>query len=170
MSAERIIVSLVQVLVLLDACLGCRPDRAGVGRADRVSVVAQGHQLPGAAGRGLISVLSQAFTNRSIHAAGDAAYRGKPLLVAGATITTRLLANAALYAPAPACTYRRSRPRPKDISDRGSDSEQIVARYAHRAALVSTQGRHRIRRHARQIPQNPYRNTNYGRCRSSRPT
>ena len=36
-----------------------------------------------------------------------------------------------------------------------------------RPALVPAPGRHRLRRHARQTPQNPSRSTNYRRCRSS---
>ena len=36
-----------------------------------------------------------------MHGVGDAAYHGKPLLVAGTTWTTRLPANAALFDTAP---------------------------------------------------------------------
>jgi hypothetical protein len=61
----------------------------------------------------LISILAQAFPDRRLHIVGDAAYHGRPLLTAGATITTRLPANAALYAPAPPRTNRRGRPRLK---------------------------------------------------------
>lgn len=61
----------------------------------------------------LISTLAQAFPGRDIHVVGDAAYHGTPLLIAGTTITTRLPANAALYAPAPPRTGRRGRPRLK---------------------------------------------------------
>jgi DDE superfamily endonuclease len=61
----------------------------------------------------LISILAQGFPDRRVHAVGDAAYHGKPLLVAGTTITTRLPANAALYAPAPPPTGKRGRPRLK---------------------------------------------------------
>jgi hypothetical protein len=61
----------------------------------------------------LISLLAQAFPGRLLHAVGDAAYHGTPLLGEGATITTRLPANAALYAPAPPRTSRRGRPRLK---------------------------------------------------------
>ena len=45
-----------------------------------------------------------------VHGVGDAAYRGKPLLVADTTWTTRLPANATLYAPAPPRTGKRGRP------------------------------------------------------------
>ena len=46
-------------------------------------------------------------------ASGDAAYHGKALLVERTTFTTRLPANAALYAPAPPRTGKRGRPRLK---------------------------------------------------------
>ena len=61
----------------------------------------------------LISVLAQEFPDRPLHVVGDAAYHGRPLLVAATTITTRLPVNAALYAPAPPRTGRRGRPRLK---------------------------------------------------------
>ena len=61
----------------------------------------------------MISLLAQAFPNRRLHGAGDAAYHGKALLVEHTTITTRLPVNAALYAPAPPHTGRRGRPRLK---------------------------------------------------------
>jgi DDE superfamily endonuclease len=61
----------------------------------------------------LISVLAQEFPDRRVHVVGDAAYHGKPLLVAGATITTRLPANAVLFGLAPPRTGKRGRPRLK---------------------------------------------------------
>jgi hypothetical protein len=61
----------------------------------------------------LISLLAQAFPDHVLHVVGDAAYHGKPLLVAGTTCTTRLPANAALYAPAPPRAAKRGRPRLK---------------------------------------------------------
>ena len=63
--------------------------------------------------RELISILAQAFPDRLVHAVGDAAYHGKALLVPATTITTRLPANAALYALAPPRTGKRGRPRSK---------------------------------------------------------
>ena len=75
---------------------------AGKGTASPV-------QLAGA----MLSVLAQAFPDKTIHAVGDAAYHGRSLLVAATTITTRLPANAALFAPAPPRTGRRGRPRTK---------------------------------------------------------
>jgi hypothetical protein len=61
----------------------------------------------------MLTALGQAFPHKQIHAVGDAAYHGKPLLVAGTTITTRLPANAALHTPAPPRTGRRGRPAKK---------------------------------------------------------
>jgi hypothetical protein len=61
----------------------------------------------------LISVLAQAFPERRIHVVGDAAYHGRPLLIAGATMTTRLPANAVLFVLAPPPTGKRGRPRRK---------------------------------------------------------
>jgi hypothetical protein len=58
----------------------------------------------------LLSVIAAAFPGRRVHGVGDAAYHGKPLLVAGTTWTTRLPANAALYDLAPERTGKRGRP------------------------------------------------------------
>ena len=63
--------------------------------------------------RELILLLAQEFPDRCIHAVGDAAYHGKALLVERTTVTTRLPANAALYAPGPHRTGKRGRPRLK---------------------------------------------------------
>jgi hypothetical protein len=61
----------------------------------------------------MLTSLAETFPHKRIHAVGDAAYHGKPLLVPGTTITTRLPANAALHAPAPPRTGRRGRPAKK---------------------------------------------------------
>lgn len=87
----------------------------------------------------LISVLAQAFAGRRIHAVGDAAYHGKPLLIAGATITTRLPANAVLYALAPPRTGKRGRPRLK--GDRIGGPAQIAATASWRQVTVTRDGR-----------------------------
>ena len=87
----------------------------------------------------LISVLAQAFPDRRIHAVGDAAYHGKPLLIAGATITTRLPANAVLYALAPPRTGKRGRPRLK--GDRIGGPAQIAATASWRQVTVTRYGR-----------------------------
>jgi hypothetical protein len=75
---------------------------AGKGTASPVQLAGQ-----------MLTVLAEAFPHNDIHAVGDAAYHGKPLLVAATTITTRLPANAALFAPAPPPTGRRGRPATK---------------------------------------------------------
>jgi hypothetical protein len=85
----------------------------------------------------MISVLRQEFPDRVIHAVGDAAYHGTPLLVAGTTITTRLPANAALYTPAPPRTGKRGRPRlkgkrlgrPADLAAGAQWGTTTVSRY-----------------------------------------
>jgi hypothetical protein len=87
----------------------------------------------------LISVLAQAFPDRRTHVVGDAAYHGKPLLIAGATITTRLPANAVLYALAPPRTGKRGRPRLK--GDRIGGPAQIAATASWRQATVTRYGR-----------------------------
>jgi hypothetical protein len=58
----------------------------------------------------LLGLIAAAFPGRRVHGVGDAAYHGKPLLVAGTTWTTRLPANAALYDLAPPRTGMRGRP------------------------------------------------------------
>jgi DDE superfamily endonuclease len=58
----------------------------------------------------LLCLVAAAFPDRQVHGVGDAAYHGKPLLVAGTTWTTRLPANAALFDLAPSRTGRRGRP------------------------------------------------------------
>ena len=58
----------------------------------------------------LMALLTAAFRDREVHGVGDAAYHGKPLLVPGATWTTRLPANACLFDTAPPRTGRRGRP------------------------------------------------------------
>jgi hypothetical protein len=61
----------------------------------------------------MISVLTDAFADRQVHVVGDAAYHGRPLVAAPASMTTRLPANAALFGPTPARTGKRGRPRKK---------------------------------------------------------
>lgn len=58
----------------------------------------------------LLTLLAGQFPQRLVHEVGDAAYHGKPLLVAATTWTTRLPANAALYDAAPPPAGRRGRP------------------------------------------------------------
>ncbi len=72
---------------------------AGKGTASSVELAGQ-----------LLGLITAAFPDRRVHGVGDAAYHGKPLLVAGTTWTTRLPANAALYDLAPQRTGKRGRP------------------------------------------------------------
>jgi len=72
---------------------------AGKGTASPVTLAGQ-----------LLDLLAGQFPDRRIDAVADAAYHGTALLVAGTTFTTRLPANAALYAPAPPRTGKRGRP------------------------------------------------------------
>lgn len=69
---------------------------AGKGSTTPVELAAQ-----------LLALLTAAFGDRDVHGVGDAAYHGKPLLVAGATWTTRLPANACLFDTAPPRTGPR---------------------------------------------------------------
>jgi hypothetical protein len=73
----------------------------------------KGSDSPVALGAVLLQQIRDAFPHRAVHGVGDAAYHGRPLLVGGTTWTTRLPANAALYAPAPPRTGKRGRPAPK---------------------------------------------------------
>jgi DDE superfamily endonuclease len=61
----------------------------------------------------LLALLASVFAGRGVHGTGDAAFHGEALKVAGTTWTTRLPANAVLYAPAPPRTGKRGRPRVK---------------------------------------------------------
>jgi hypothetical protein len=72
---------------------------AGKGTTTPVELAAQ-----------LLGLLAGAFPDRVVHGVGDAAYHGTALLAPGATWTTRLPANAALFGPPPARTGRRGRP------------------------------------------------------------
>ena len=72
---------------------------AGKGTTTPVELAAQ-----------LLKLLVAEFPGRRVHGVGDAAYHGKPLLVPGATWTTRLPANACLFDTAPPRTGRRGRP------------------------------------------------------------
>jgi DDE superfamily endonuclease len=87
----------------------------------------------------MISVVAQEFPDRVIHCVGDAAYHGRPLLIAGTTITTRLPVNAVLFAPAPPRTGRRGRPRLK--GDRLGRPADVAATAGWRTVVVSRYGR-----------------------------
>ena len=73
----------------------------------------KGSDSPVTLGAVLVELIREAFPDRRVHGVGDAAYHGKALLVTGTTWTTRLPANASLFAPAPPPTGKRGRPRLK---------------------------------------------------------
>ena len=76
---------------------------AGKGSTTPVELAAQLLKL-------ITELITAEFPDRDVHGVGDAAYHGTPLLVAGATWTTRLPANACLFDTAPPRTGRRGRP------------------------------------------------------------
>ncbi|MGH8918746.1 MAG: hypothetical protein ACRD0H_10495 [Actinomycetes bacterium] len=61
----------------------------------------------------MMTLLAAAFPGRTVHGTGDAAFHGEPLIVEGATWTTRLPASAVLHGPKPPPTGKRGRPRAK---------------------------------------------------------
>ena len=61
----------------------------------------------------MLKLLAGAFPGRAVHGTGDAAFHGQPLVMEGATWTTRLPANAVLYGPEPPRTGKRGRPKVK---------------------------------------------------------
>jgi hypothetical protein len=85
----------------------------------------------------LLALLVAQFGDRVVHGVGDAAYHGEALLVAGATWTTRLPVNAALFALAPPRTGKRGRPRlkgaklgkPADLAAGATWRQRTVCRY-----------------------------------------
>ena len=74
----------------------------GKGAASPVELAAQ-----------MVKPLAGAFPGRPVHGTGDAAFHGEPLVIQGATWTTRLPANAVLHGPKPPPTGKRGRPRVK---------------------------------------------------------
>ena len=79
------------------------------------------------------------FPGLPVHGVGDAAYHGLPLLVPGATWTTRLPANAALYTLAPPPTGKRGLPALKGA--RLGKPEDMAATATWRRVTVSRYGR-----------------------------
>ncbi len=70
---------------------------------------------------------------------GDGAYHGEALLTEGATFTTRLPANAVLYAPPPPRTGKRGRPRLK--GHRLGTPAELAATAGWRRVPVTRDGR-----------------------------
>jgi hypothetical protein len=99
----------------------------------------KGSDSPVALGAVVLQHLRDTFPDRMVHGVGDAAYHGRPLLVNDTTWTTRLPANATLYAPAPPRTGRRGRPRLKgaklpklkDLASAVAWVRTTVYRYGH---------------------------------------
>lgn len=87
----------------------------------------------------LMARIAAEFPGRPVHGVGDAAYHGRPLLVPGATWTTRLPANAALFALAPPRTGKRGRPALKGV--RLGKPEDLAAGATWRRATVGRYGR-----------------------------
>jgi hypothetical protein len=77
----------------------------------RLHIPTSGASKPDAA-RALVGLLARAFPERAIHVVADAAYRGPAwrTLPGTTTFTTRLAANAVLYALPPAPTGKRGHP------------------------------------------------------------
>src|SRR5262249_29446254 len=87
----------------------------------------------------LLGLIAAAFPDRPVHGVGDAAYHGKPLLVAGTTWTTRLPANAALFGLAPTRTGKRGRPALKGVNL--GNAGVLAARATWRRVTVYRYGR-----------------------------
>ena len=83
------------------------PQRAKPGADNREASASKTEQA-----RAMVNLLSRAFAERRIHVVADALYRGPAwiALPGNVTFTTRLAANAVLYAPPPAPTGRRGHP------------------------------------------------------------
>jgi hypothetical protein len=100
---------------------------AGKGTASPVELAAE-----------LLGLVVAEFPDRRVHGVGDAAYHGRALLVDGTTWTTRLPANAALYAPAPHRTGRRGRPALKGA--KLGKPEQVAATAVWQRVTVTRYG------------------------------
>ena len=92
----------------------------------------------------LIMLLAKEFPDRTHPRRGDAAYHGKALLVEGTTFTTRLPANAVLYAPA-AAAHRQTRPPPAKGDRLGTPAELAATASWHRSPCPATASRDTVR-------------------------
>jgi len=86
----------------------------------------------------MMELLVRAFPGRQVHGTGDAAFHGEPLVIDGATWTTRLPANAVLYGPKPPRTGKRGRPRVK--GDRLGTCAQIAQAADWQDAVINAYG------------------------------
>jgi DDE superfamily endonuclease len=99
----------------------------GKGSASQVELAAE-----------MVKLLAGAFGGRPVHGTGDAAFHGEPLVIGGATWTTRLPANAVLYGPKPPPTGKRGRPRVKGA--RLGTCAQITASATWQDAVINVYG------------------------------
>ena len=107
----------------------------GKGTASQVELAAQ-----------MMTLLAGAFPGRVVHGTGDAAFHGEALAIEGATWTTRLPANAVLYAPKPPRTGKRGRPAVKgkrlgtcaDIAASATWAEAVINVYGRDAMVAIT--------------------------------
>jgi hypothetical protein len=91
--------------------------------------------------RRMTQMIAEALPGRHIHVVADSAYAGGELkkLPARVTWTTRLRKDAALYAPPPARTGKRGRPRQK--GDRLPSLANLAATTAFTTATVTRYGK-----------------------------
>ena len=107
----------------------------GKGAASPVELAAQ-----------MVKLLAGAFPGRAVHGTGDAAFHGEPLIIQGATWTTRLPANAVLHGPKPPPTGKRGRPRVKgarlgtcaQIAQDADWQDAVISVYGQDAAVQIT--------------------------------
>jgi hypothetical protein len=102
----------------------------GKGTASQVQLAAE-----------MMKLLAAAFPGRVIHGVGDAAFHGVPLVIKGATWTTRLPAGAVLSGLKPPKTGKRGRPRSK--GDTLGKCAQIAATAAWQTITVTIYGQAR---------------------------
>lgn len=91
--------------------------------------------------RAMAGIFTAATRPRRVHLVADAAYRSKlwQALPSGWSFTTRLAANATLYAPTPPRTGKRGRPRTK--GDKLGKPAELAATATWRQATVSYYGK-----------------------------
>jgi len=104
----------------------------GKGTASQVELAAE-----------MLKLLVAAFPGRVVHGVGDAAFHREPLIVDGATWTTRLPASAVLYGPRPPRTGKRGRPKVKgdrlgtcaDIAAGAAWAETVICAYGQQVTV-----------------------------------
>jgi hypothetical protein len=86
----------------------------------------------------MMKLLAGAFPGRAVHGTGDAAFHGEALVMADATWTARLPANAVLSGPKPPPAGKRGRPRVK--GERLGTCAQVAATAAWTDAVIHVYG------------------------------